>query len=47
MEIATVLDRFLALVPSFSVVDPLLWGTPSARTGTISHPQDRLVLQLS
>ncbi len=47
MELQTVLERFLSLVPSFSVVTPPTLSTYSAQTGTISDPHDEVVLALA
>ena len=46
MELATVIERFLALVPSFTVERPRELPTASARAGTISDPHDEVVLRL-
>ncbi len=46
MQVAAVLERFLSLVPSFSVIEPLEWPTFLSQTSTVSGPPTRLALKL-
>jgi len=46
MQLAVVIERFLSLVPFFSVIEPLDWPHFLSRTDTMSDPQARLVLEL-